>query len=263
MHKFLIDPALANSDEEPRTITVLHDEGHPRITLSHRHARGQLLGASRGLITVGVDGKKWLVPASHSIWLPPHVAHDLTSHGTFSGWSVYVAASQCHFLPTAPCMLRSNALLREALSRAGSWKGLDRVDERACLEGVILGEICTMPQDNLALPMPTERGTLRVAEMCLNNLADKRSAEAWAREAAMSARTFHRHFACETGFSFVAWRQRARLIRALEMLADRWQVTRIAVELGYESPSAFVEMFRRHFGVTPAKYFDDSGPKTR
>lgn len=263
MYEFLIDPALADSHDTPRMIAILHDQSYPRVTPRHRHSRGQLLGALHGLVTVGVETGKWLVPASHVVWLPPNIDHDLTSHGAFAGWSVYVAQAHCDALPGKACTLRSNGLLREAVGRAASWRDADRDDARVCLEGVILGEICTMPQESLGLPMPTRAQTRHVAELFLNNLSDKRSADAWAREAAMSSRTFHRHFIEETGFGFAAWRQRARLIRAIEMLADRLQVTRIALELGYESPSAFIDMFRRHFGVTPAKYFDDGGPTTR
>jgi AraC-like DNA-binding protein len=29
----------------------------------------------------------------------------------------------------------------------------------------------------------------------------------------------------------------------------------VALELGYQSPSAFIAMFRRSFGVSPRRYF--------
>jgi len=58
----------------------------------------------------------------------------------------------------------------------------------------------------------------------------------------------------ETGFTFSAWRQRARLLRALEMLAESVPVTTIALELGYSTPSTFISLFKRSFGVTPAAY---------
>jgi AraC-like DNA-binding protein len=58
----------------------------------------------------------------------------------------------------------------------------------------------------------------------------------------------------ETGFNFTAWRQRARLMRSLEMLAAGEPVATIAYDLGYSSPSAFISLFRRSFGHTPASY---------
>jgi AraC-like DNA-binding protein len=66
------------------------------------------------------------------------------------------------------------------------------------------------------------------------------------------ARLFER----ETGLSFARWRQQARLLRALELLALGEAVTGVALDLGYESLSAFISMFRQSLGTTPAKYFE-------
>ena len=54
--------------------------------------------------------------------------------------------------------------------------------------------------------------------------------------------------------SFQAWRQQRRLLRALELLATGADVTTVALELGYDNPSAFIAMFRRCLGTTPARY---------
>ena len=58
----------------------------------------------------------------------------------------------------------------------------------------------------------------------------------------------------ETGLSFAQWRQQARLLRALELIADGVAVTTIALELGYDNVSAFIDMFRRALGTTPGRY---------
>jgi len=42
-------------------------------------------------------------------------------------------------------------------------------------------------------------------------------------------------------------------LRALERLAAGDAVTRVALELGYQSPSAFIAMFKRAFGVPPSR----------
>ena len=54
---------------------------------------------------------------------------------------------------------------------------------------------------------------------------------------------------------FGRWRQQARLFAALEMLAQRKSVTESAVAVGYDSVSAFIEMFRKMLGTTPQMYF--------
>jgi AraC-like DNA-binding protein len=55
--------------------------------------------------------------------------------------------------------------------------------------------------------------------------------------------------------TFGRWQQQARLLRALEILASGGSVTNAALEVGFETPSAFIAMFKRSMGTTPAKYF--------
>ena len=46
-----------------------------------------------------------------------------------------------------------------------------------------------------------------------------------------------------------------QLLRALELLAGGDKVIDVALALGYDSPSAFATMFRKHFGQTPSQFF--------
>ena len=48
-----------------------------------------------------------------------------------------------------------------------------------------------------------------------------------------------------------AWQ---RLLAAVEWLASGRPVTQVALDLGYESPSAFIAMFKRHMGDTPGQF---------
>jgi AraC-like DNA-binding protein len=77
----------------------------------------------------------------------------------------------------------------------------------------------------------------------------------WSHFAGMSRRTFMRAFSAQVGMSFGRWRQQARLFAALEMLAQGESVTEAAVAVGYDSVSAFIEMFRKMLGTTPQMYF--------
>ncbi|MGK4422650.1 helix-turn-helix transcriptional regulator, partial [Klebsiella pneumoniae] len=69
--------------------------------------------------------------------------------------------------------------------------------------------------------------------------ADDRSIEALADVVGLSRRTVTRRFTEATGMSFSAWRQRLRLFQAAEMLTTGTPVTTVALNLGYDSPSAF------------------------
>ena len=238
----------------PCLVAVAQVERTTRVTPPHRHVPGQLFGATRGVLTVGTDDGLWVVPASHAVWVPPHQRHSLRSHGAFDGSSVYVAEDACADLPPTPCAIRCTGLLREAIARAATWDGGALDPARQRVADLILDEIRAAPLESMGLPLPVDARLMRVARAVLDDLGDPRGLEAWAAYGAVSARTLSRRFAAETGFSFAEWRQRARLLRAIEMLAVGTSVTTIALSLGYDNVSAFIAMFRRAQGETPARF---------
>jgi AraC-like DNA-binding protein len=245
----------AESAEDPVIVAARNESRMPRVTSPHSHARGQLLGAVHGLISVGAESGQWVVPATHAVWIPPHHVHSLLTHGPFAGWSVYVAEPACSNLPQRPCTIRTSGLLREAVMRAATWAEGTLDAAQLSIVAVALDEIRTLPRERFDLPMPRDARLVRIARALADDLADNRGLAAWAAWAGISTRTLTRRFCIETGCSFSEWRQRARLMRALELLAANVPVTTIAIDLGYETVSAFIALFRRRFGVTPAKYF--------
>ncbi len=259
----LIDPNRANADDDAALLAVRAEGAEIRSTALHHHARGQLLGASRGLLTVGTPAGQWVIPAIHCVWIPPHHVHTVRSHGPFAGWSVYIAGMSCADLPAHPCAMRISGLLREAVARATTWPEGPLDLPQAHVADVILDEIRTLPRERFGLPMPTDPRLIRIAQALADDPADNRRLDAWAAVASMPTRTLTRRFPVETGFSFTEWRQRARLMRALEMLAADVPVTTIAFDLGYETVSAFIALFRRTFGVTPGRYFDNQSAPDR
>jgi len=249
-----VDVHFVTESDAPPVIVLAGSDDSERASPPHSHRRGQLFGSAFGLLTVGLETGVWVVPTTHAVWVPPYQSHWARSHGLFSGYAVYVAHDSCASLPAQACSIRVSGLLREAVLRAAAWPPgeLDAQGER--IAAVILDEIRTLPIDALGLPLPQDARLLRIARAILDEPSDERSLEAWAAWAAISARSLSRRFVLETGFTFTAWRQRARLLRALEMLADAVPVTTIALQLGYSTPSTFISLFKRTFGVTPAIY---------
>jgi AraC-like DNA-binding protein len=250
----LIDPAIVATSAGPAIVAVTTRTGEWRITCGHQHARGQLLGAFQGLLSVHAGGSDWVVPATHAVWIPPAVVHAVRSYGPFAGWSVYVAAPACAGLPPSPCVLAPSPLLHESILRAATWLNGAHNAAQIRLSGVILDEISSATTVALGLPMPTDPRLRRIAQALSAQPGDGRRLEEWAQWAAIAPRTLTRRFALETGFNFTQWRQRLRLLRALEMLAVGKSVTMIALDLGYENVSAFIALFKRLLGTTPGQY---------
>src|SRR5690348_264278 len=103
MPDLTLDPAVIATPDGPLVIVAAGSQDSERVSAPHRHARGQLLGSMRGLLSVSVEDGAWVVPAIHAVWLPPHHLHSVRSHGPFDGWGAYVAEAACHDLPKRPC----------------------------------------------------------------------------------------------------------------------------------------------------------------
>ncbi|MFS2117083.1 helix-turn-helix domain-containing protein, partial [Herbaspirillum frisingense] len=67
-------------------------------------------------------------------------------------------------------------------------------------------------------------------------------------------RSFARFVQAETGMSFGRWRRQIHLMVALQRLASGSSVQRVSQDLGYDSVSAFITMFKKTLGKPPARY---------
>jgi AraC-like DNA-binding protein len=105
------------------------------------------------------------------------------------------------------------------------------------------------------LTMPRDSRARRVATLLQENPAEKRPLAELSRTGGASRRTIERLFRSETGLGFGRWRQQLRLGHALRLLAAGDAVINVALEVGYDSASAFISAFRTTFGETPGQYF--------
>jgi AraC-like DNA-binding protein len=216
---------------------------------------GQLLFAARGMLTVHTAAGLWVVPVHQAVWVPAGVRHSVEVAGGVAMRSLYVHSS-VRGLPGTCRVIEISPLLRELLRRAMRLTTLDRrVPAQRHLLDVLLDELTVLPLVPLDLPMPRDPRGVRAAEWIRAEPAARHTLAEVARAAAASARTLERLFRSETGLPFGVWRQRARLLHALQLLAGGDTVAGVANAVGYESTSAFVAAFRRALGTTPGRYF--------
>ncbi len=221
----------------------------------HSHIWAQLVFAASGVMTVAVEDGSWVVPPQRAVWVPQGVIHELTMHGAVALRTLYLAPEAAPPLPR-PAVLTVTPLLREIILRLMELSPPIAPESPAGrLVQVLLDEVRALPAAPLHLPRPQDGRARRVAEALLAAPGDGRSLEDWARQAGASPRTLARLFVKETGLGFGAWRQQARLLQSLIWLGEGRAVTSVALDLGYDSPSAFIAAFRRAFGSTPGRYF--------
>ena len=236
------------------------DYPHGWVQRWHRHRRAQLLYASRGVMSVVTPHGTWVVPADRGLWIPSETDHEIVMSGRVHMRTVYVEPDAVSDLPARCCVVTISGLLRELILRAVEMPVLyaeGGPDERVAR--LILDELRVLPTLPLHLPNPKDARLARLCAALTSNPADGRTLSQWGQEVGASARTLARLFLAETGLSFGDWRSRARLLAALPRLAAGEKVTSIALDLGYDSPSAFISMFKRALGKTPSAYFASPG----
>jgi AraC-like DNA-binding protein len=225
----------------------------------HSHERAQLIFAAEGVMMVSTADGSWAVPPQRAVWMPAGARHEIRMAGAVAMRTLYVRDDAGRGLPEGVRVIAVTALLRELILRACALPVLyDESGPAARVIALILDEIAALPTLGLDLPMPRDARLVRICRALQADPGSPRTLEDWARAAGASSRTLARLFPRETGATFAAWRQQARLLAALARLAAGQPVTRIALDLGYDSPSAFTAMFRRTFGTTPSRYLDRS-----
>jgi AraC-like DNA-binding protein len=216
----------------------------------------QLVCALRGVMTVQTPAGLWVIPPQQAMWVPAGNALRVEMDGEVSMRTLYLNPGIAGDLPPTCRVVQVSPLLRELLLATIRLETLDRRKpaERHLID-VILDQIAVLPLAPLDLPAPRDKRGARAAQM-IRGSPDRRLRLAdVTREAGASPRTLERLFKAETGLTFGAWGQRARMLQALQRLAGGGSVTATSLAVGYESLSAFVAAFRRAFGTTPGRYF--------
>ncbi|WP_217184904.1 AraC family transcriptional regulator [Streptomyces sp. AC495_CC817] len=106
----------------------------------------------------------------------------------------------------------------------------------------------------LDLVLPEDDRTRRIADAVREDPADPRTLREWGAIVGASERNLSRLFRRETELSFADWRTRARMLAAVELLAAGQPVGAVGRRVGYATPSAFVQAFRRELGITPGAF---------
>ncbi len=245
-------------DTVPRPISSGKNEIPSGHTVErHHHMRAQLLYGSKGVMIVETSVGIWVIPPLRAVWIPPKIDHQVSAQGIVTVRSLYLHPAVIFNLPGECCVVTVSPLLREMILKAVEIPTLyneNGADGRFL--AVLLDQIEALPETPLHLPVTNHPQLLPIYKRLTEEPADTRSLEKWAQEIGASSRTLTRLFHKETGMSFRQWRQQVRLLEALTRLAAGLSVTNVAMDLGYESQSAFIAMFKKALGKTPGKYFE-------
>ena len=245
-----------NPHTVPRAVSAIgmgHDTGVSGEP--HTHPKAQLILAVRGMVTCDVADGLWMVPPQCALWIPGGLAHAVRSVGNTELYMLFLDPDLAVVAPLECCTVSITPLLRELVIAATNLPPLyDRDGAPGRLVQTMLDELAVAPVERLHLPLPADPRLRRVADALIAEPANRATISHWARHVVMSERSLVRLVQRETGMTFGAWRQQFQIMLALERLAESVPVQTVALELGYESASAFITMFKKVLGQPPGKY---------
>ncbi|MFF6905563.1 AraC family transcriptional regulator [Streptomyces sp. NPDC012389] len=220
----------------------------------HRHRRVQVLHAETGVMEVATAEGTWTVPPDRAVLIPAGTRHQVAMPGV-STRSLYIEPAAVPWFPARCRVVEVSALLRQLLLAAVDME--PRYPEHgrdAALVALLLHELAGLAPLPLDIPLPADPALRQLCEAFLRHPDVHDPPARWAAALGVSERTLGRKFRRATGLNFAQWRQRACIVHSLRHLAAGAPVTRVATDLGYDSPAAFTTAFRTLLGSPPSAY---------
>lgn len=211
------------------------------------HDAHQLIVVLSGALVIENNSGTWPVTAGCAAWIPARTRHAIGPTPTAQVRTLYIYSPSRLRRPVGLCVVASNPLLRAIVDHIHQ-HGADKH-----LAAVAIDQLAAARQLPLFLPTLSSPIARRIAELWSSDPAGTPRIRELAAELRVSDRTIERAFAAEAAMTLGEWRLRARIARAIALLAEGMDVKDVALEVGYETPSAFVVAFKKYVGITPGK----------
>ena len=219
----------------------------------HRHSLHQIVYPSSGAVSVTTPAGTWITPGNRAIWIPAGCWHEHSFHGHTQFHGVALDPDRYRRGPTAPAVLAVNPLMRELIIACSRTDGTD-TDEHHRMLAVLHDQLqTTSVGEPLWIPTPVDGRLAEACALIAATLREPLTLPQIGRRIGISPRTLSRLFSDELAMTFPQWRTQLRLQHALVLLAERSDVTSVASECGWATPSAFIDTYRRAFGHTPGQ----------
>jgi len=220
----------------------------------HSHPAHQIAHATSGTMRVSVGNALWFVPPGRALWIPQGERHSIQCIGRVEMRTAYLSKAYGRVIHDA-AVISVSPLMREILVRLAECSESPVAQE---LADILLFEVKQGAREKLHIPIPKNRRIARLVEQLQHVPADQTSLKTWAGELGFSERGLIRHIKSETGMNFRELRRLTRVMTGLEKLTAGASVTTAALDVGFETPSAFIHAFRIVTGKTPRQFLRDN-----
>ncbi len=224
-------------------------------TMPHSHKWGQLHLIKQGVLEMEVEQQKMICPASYAIWTPANKVHRAFNRDDIEYCAINIAVELSDKFSDSACMIPLTPLLSAIINDLID-RDVTRIDttEDKYLSYILIERLVKAKPIYNYLPVTENKLIVPILSHLEKHPDDNSTLEVWAKRVFSTKRTLARHFRKDLKISFNDWRQRARLVKAIELLNEPISINEIAYQLGYSQGSSFIKMFRKLTGITPEQF---------
>lgn len=218
----------------------------------HSHVWGEFVYSFSGVMEVQLKSEHLTAPPHFGIWLPPGVTHVGLNRNEATHCSFYLMPELCTEMPTSPCTLQINEFtisILEYLKKNPLTAPLD--DKSMRLLHVLCDQLINAPRQSTFLPYTNDPLLSKLIAEIEQCPAMETPLKDLAEQIGYTVRTLNRRSHQLLGMSLGDWRQRLRVVKAIDLLEKGEKVEIVAYAVGYSSASVFIAMFHRLTGRTP------------
>ncbi len=222
-------------------------------------AQHYLLYASKGALTLRIADASWYLPPQRAAWIRAQTPLEVEAKHPITSASVLYEVAALPDFPYACRVFSMSPLAREMTLYAMRW-GQDRDpnDREADQFFLSLASVCRELSETPTpfwLPRPQSDLLQNACAFTAAHMAEPLTLATVATHVHVSSRTLSRRFTEELNLSWGVYLRRVRMLRAMQLLAGgHATVTEVALQVGFNSLSAFNKAFRQFTHESPRTY---------
>jgi AraC-like DNA-binding protein len=242
----------ANNSVSPLQAQLVHHDSGEEVPW-HHHEAGQLMVVIAGTAKLYSEQGWWLVTPGMGMWLPAHRQH----RASYSEVSTLINLQLSDVAQPDQCsLLMVSNLLREL-----AYEAVNLCDTReSTTQLMLIWQLIGYQIEKRVLksthyvPEGQDKRLLAITTFLREQPGCRQDFVTLSLNAGASPRTMARLFEKETGLSFSQWRERLRMVVAIDRLVSGQAISQVALDLGYQSASSFTAVFSRIMGMPPRRY---------
>ena len=223
----------------------------------HYHERAQLVYGISGIMEVYVNEQVWILSPKTALFIPGNTLHSMQAITDISLRTLYIKKEISNDIIKGNVkLLKVGNFLKELIERATLIPinyDMNSVDGKVM--DIIIHELKIAEEIRYSIPTPTVERLIKIENMITNNhLLLKEKIGYWSDYFYMSSKTLNRLILKDLGITFIVWKQYLAVKISLIEMSENKNLTNIAYDLGYQSPSNFCRMFKNITGQNPGVF---------